>query len=368
VSLQFILTPAIIAVVLGALLSAVLIVPLIAVQYRSWGTLSLSRLFLILAFMVYLIAIPMYTLLPIGIDVAAFCAAGTGTTAQLHPFEFVEHIRGAWSTSTLRGFLGSDVVQEPVLNVIFFVPLGVFLRKLNRWPVWAVVLAGLGTSLLVELTQLTGNWGSAACAYRVFSVDDLILNTAGTIIGIIFAPLLEVVPGVHLDPGERHRARRITRSRRVVQLFCDWLSYTLIATVAGIVATAGVAALSPIDLAAPIDALTGMTHLAVGIVLFIVIPLFTGGETLGERVVLIEVRTEQGYGPGIGQILAKAFAGWMPYAMLDALAVSGEDWAWLAILAWTGFQVLYTLRDPEGLSIRVSRLRRFDRRLPLPPG
>jgi glycopeptide antibiotics resistance protein len=365
-SLQFVVAPAIIAVVLGTLLSAILIVPLIAVQYRSWGTLSLSRLFLILAFMVYLIAIPMYTLLPIGIDVAAVCAAGAGPVTQLHPFQFVDNVRTAWASTTLRGFLGSDVVQEPVLNVIFFVPLGVFLRKLNRWPVWAVVLAGLGTSLLVELTQLTGNWGSAECAYRVFSVDDLILNTAGTIIGIIFAPLLELFPGVRLDPGERHRARRITRSRRIVQLFCDWLTYTLIATFAGIVATAGVAALSPIDLAAPVDALTAMTHLAVGTMLFVVIPLFTGGETLGERVVLIEVRTEQGYGPGIGQILAKAFAGWMPYAMLDALAVSGEDWAWPAIVGWAGFQVLYTLRNPEGLSMRVSRLRRFDRRLPLP--
>ena len=178
--------------------------PLIAVQYRSWGTLSLSRLFLILAFMVYLIAIPMYTLLPIGIDVAAVCAAGNGPVTQHHPFAFVDHVRTAWASTTLRGFLGSDVVQEPVLNVIFFVPLGVFLRKLNRWPVWAVVLAGFGTSLLVELTQLTGNWGSAECAYRVFSVDDLILNTAGTIIGIIFAPLLEMFPGVRLDPGRRH--------------------------------------------------------------------------------------------------------------------------------------------------------------------
>ena len=52
--------------------------------------------------------------------------------------------------------------------------------------------------------------------------------------------------------------------------------------------------------------------------------------------------------------------------MLDALAVSGDDWAWLAIVGWAGFQVLYTLRNPGGFSMRVSRLRRFDRRLPLP--
>ena len=48
---DFIVEPAAIAVVLGALLSVVLVVPIIAVQYRQWGTLSFSRLFLILAFM-----------------------------------------------------------------------------------------------------------------------------------------------------------------------------------------------------------------------------------------------------------------------------------------------------------------------------
>ncbi len=364
--LQFILEPAVIAIFLGFVLSAFLIVPLIAVQYRSWGTLSLSRLVLILAFMVYLTAIPMYTLLPIGIDIAAMCAEGNSPITQLQPFEFVGRIRTTWESTTPSGFVRSHALQEAVLNVVFFVPLGVFLRKLNRWPVWAVVAAGFGTSLLVELTQLTGNWGFTECSYRVFSVDDLILNTSGAIIGIVFAPLLEFVPGVRLDPDQRERVRPITLSRRAVQLFCDWLTYTLASTFAGILATAGVAALSPLDLATPFDALTAVTDLMVGIALFVAIPLLTGGETLGERIVLIEVRTPHGYEPGIGQILLKALAGWVPYVAFDALATYGYDWAWFANLAWVGFQVIYLLRNPGGFSVRVSRLRRFDRRLPLP--
>jgi len=364
--LQFILEPAVIAVFLGFVLSFVLIVPLIAVQYRTWGTLSLGRLFLILAFIVYLIAIPMYTLLPIRIDVAAVCAAGTGPVTQLRPFEFVGSLRDVWQAMTLRGFLGSHTVQEAVLNVVFFVPLGIFLRKLNRWPVWAVILAGFGTSLLVESTQFSGNWGFAECSYRVFSVDDLILNTTGTIIGIVFAPLLELVPGVRLDPRERTRARPITRSRRAIQLICDWVTYTLASTFASILVTAAVAAVSVVNLATPIDSLTALAGLAVGMALFVAVPLVTGGETIGERVVLIEVRTPEGNVPGVPAILLKALGGWVPFVLLDALAGWGYGWAWLANLCWVGFQVVYTLRSPGGFSIRLSGLRRFDRRTALP--
>ncbi|EYD75069.1 hypothetical protein Rumeso_03397 [Rubellimicrobium mesophilum DSM 19309] len=42
---------------------------------------------------------------------------------------------------------------------------------------------GLGLSLAVELTQLTGTWGLYPCAYRKFDVDDLILNTVGVALG-----------------------------------------------------------------------------------------------------------------------------------------------------------------------------------------
>ncbi len=43
--------------------------------------------------------------------------------------------------------------------------------------------AALAMALLTEATQLTGTWGVYPCAIRQFSVDDLILNTAGAVLG-----------------------------------------------------------------------------------------------------------------------------------------------------------------------------------------
>lgn len=70
------------------------------------------------------------------------------------------------------------------LNIALFVPLGVFLPLLWRkfWAFLPTVCTGFGLSLLIELVQLF-------CG-RATDVDDLIANTAGTIIGYVIAQIL----------------------------------------------------------------------------------------------------------------------------------------------------------------------------------
>lgn len=364
----FVTEPALIAIAIGAVLSVVLVVPLIAVQYRQWGTLSLGRLFLILAFMLYLVAIPMYTLLPTGIDIAAVCARGAGAATQMRPFQFVEDVREIMQhASSPQAVLTSATVQQVVFNVLLFVPLGVFLRRLNRLPWWAVVAAGIGTTLLIEFTQYTGNWGFAECAYRVFDVDDLILNTAGTCIGLLLAPLLNVVPGVHISEADRDRVRPINRKRRVVQLFCDWLSFTLLTAVIPLGINLMLALLMDEPIRAPSQSLSASTDLVVGAVLFVLIPLFLHGETLGERIVLVSVKTPDGYDPPARPILVKSLTGWIPFVLFGALGTLGISGMNLLGLLWIGFTIVFLLRRPEGFSMMASGLRRFDDRVPLPP-
>lgn len=70
------------------------------------------------------------------------------------------------------------------LNIALFVPLGVFLPLLWRrfWEFLPTVCTGFGLSLLIELVQLF-------CG-RATDVDDLIANTAGTVIGFVMAQIL----------------------------------------------------------------------------------------------------------------------------------------------------------------------------------
>jgi glycopeptide antibiotics resistance protein len=76
-----------------------------------------------------------------------------------------------------------DIV-EYILNVFLFIPLGFLLPII--WPdtnkIKQVVLSGISFSLLIELSQLFTN--------RRTDIDDVIMNTIGTILGYLLLNLL----------------------------------------------------------------------------------------------------------------------------------------------------------------------------------
>src|SRR5690606_23791209 len=112
----------------------------------------------------------------------------------------------------LVGLMGDPALRQVVLNVAFFVPLGMLVRHLFRLsPLWSTA-SGFAVSLLIELTQLTGIWWIYPCAFRLFDTDDLIANTLGAAIGAALAPLLRFVPGQHSRPaGQPQPVRPLRR-------------------------------------------------------------------------------------------------------------------------------------------------------------
>ena len=77
-----------------------------------------------------------------------------------------------------------------LFNVALTMPLGYFFRELFHISLKKAVLAGFLVSLLYELTQLTGLFFIYPRAYRIFDVDDLIINTLGAYLGYVVAPLI----------------------------------------------------------------------------------------------------------------------------------------------------------------------------------
>ncbi len=64
-------------------------------------------------------------------------------------------------------------------NILLFMPLGFALPlRFQLQAHWKVILYGFSLSLVVELIQL-------ATAVRSFDVDDILLNTLGTVLGFI---------------------------------------------------------------------------------------------------------------------------------------------------------------------------------------
>ena len=75
------------------------------------------------------------------------------------------------------GDAGASVPAEVVINLVIFVPYGLFMGALApTWAWWKVAGIVLGTSLVLEITQHTISTGS-------FDTTDLIVNTAGGLIG-----------------------------------------------------------------------------------------------------------------------------------------------------------------------------------------
>ena len=153
---------------------AVVLVPQLITQLARHGGLRLRGLATTAAVLLYGCMTLAVVFLPL---------PGPGTrrlaqTVQLHPFQWIADIHtellkhgGAW-------FL-TQTFQQACLNVLLFVPLGVFARILWRRGLTGTALIGFTASLLIEFTQLTANFGTAPFVYRIFDVDDLMNNAFG---------------------------------------------------------------------------------------------------------------------------------------------------------------------------------------------
>lgn len=169
---------AVLALVFGVPLSVVLLVPVAAVLYRREGRIALGAVLQLVVAAVYFCALWTYTLLPI----PAARELPRCAVPQWEPFAFVGDVLrlGVGSPSAV---LQNPAVLQVVLNVALFTPLGFGVRLLLRRGVVVAAVIGLGASLIIEVTQVTGIYGIYSCAYRLFDVDDLLANTVGAVVG-----------------------------------------------------------------------------------------------------------------------------------------------------------------------------------------
>jgi glycopeptide antibiotics resistance protein len=211
-----------VAIGLGAIIGTGLFIPFVAISYWRRGQLTVGRAVLWAAALVYFFAIWTYTLLPLPDPDALRC---TGVNLRL--FASVDDILAA------SGWTDPAVLQV-LLNVLLFVPLGFFLRVLGGRGVLTALAVGLGLSLFVETTQLTGVWGVYPCAYRLFDVDDLVTNTLGAVLGSLIATA--IVPRRLWNATVKNAAapHPITRGRRVLAVVCDALGVWLLGATASV--------------------------------------------------------------------------------------------------------------------------------------
>ena len=326
------------------LVALLLAVPYALYQYRRFGAISIWKTFVVFTFILYCLCAVSLIVFPLPADHSA--VVESARTPQLHPFHVIEQIRETTDfslsdRSTWGPALRSPVVYEAIFNVILTVPLGAYLCYLFRCRWWMALLGGMATTLLFETSQLTGLFGLYAHPYRLFDVDDLILNTTGTMLGFwLMIPLAWALPSMD-EVNEQARERgssRVSLTRRVLAAVVDLTVLAALFVLAWIVLSptdAQIAKALAVDpsragaktlafrfigglFADPMSAL--LLALGIGAVLFAVIPMASKGRTIGKALVGIRiVKADGGDAPAWGywvRYLASAFFLLIPVALV----------------------------------------------------
>lgn len=327
---------ALLALMGGGVLAVLLLIPVAAYQYRREGRFRLGDVAVMATSLVYGLALWSYTMLPLPAD--GYSCAGR----QLTLGESIRGIRPrpgeAWST-----LVHDPLFLQVALNLVLFIPLGYYVRRvLGRGIVVATVI-GFGVSLVIEMTQGSGLWFLYHCPYRVFDVDDLLVNTLGALAGSVLA-----VPLVRRRRGSPHPLpTEVTLGRRWMGMLCDAVFVLLLGSTAAVAYRAVMLYLvdGEIDQTVQLWAQWGLPGLVQAAM------VLGAGRTVGEWVV--QLRTSPGLVPLPVARLLKLLTGVGAYVALGAIQAWWASPALLVFLAVTLLAPVLT-QDRRGLSHLVS--------------
>lgn len=201
--------PFLMSLALWPFVSFLLTVPVLAMLYHRDNRIGFGSAVAAYGTVLYTIGLLCFTLYPMPANPAAYCATHH-FSPQLNPLQFIADVRAD----------GITAIEQIVLNVVFFMPLGFIIRRVFRRHLPSALFVGFLASLMVETMQLTGLLGIFPCSYRLFDVDDLIWNTAGALSGYAFALLFD-----RLFPHRQADTATVTQPgiiRRLVAFLVDY--------------------------------------------------------------------------------------------------------------------------------------------------
>lgn len=360
------LWPGAIAILFGGLFIIAAGIFLLALQYHKHGRLSWRRTITSLIVVIYVFGLFSYTMLPLPETRDAFCRPGVAEV-QLLPFQFLNDFQLALQGGR-RAFLTSFTLWQVLFNVVLFIPVGILAVRWARANIFVGTLIGAALSLLIEATQFTGIWGIYTCAYRVADVDDLLVNTAGALIGAVLAylPIFAFLSGPNERDAAAQPAREVTRARRAMASFFDLAFIT--AGVLGVSLAVEVAERLGLG-AGQSEIWQSLGTLAVVLVV-IVIPAAAGARaTLGQRCSWFHARDLDLAPLSALRSIIRSLLGlagiYLCNTFLELLPVQ-SPWQLLSLLV-TGYTVLsliWLVFDPtaRGLSARLTKIRFVDQR------
>jgi glycopeptide antibiotics resistance protein len=210
------------------LLAAALTLPYVVYSYRKFGAVSLWRTLILFSMLFYLQCA--YYLVVLPLPDPATVASRTGPFYDAVPFHFIYGLfaESGFEIAQPRTWLAvakTSYVYEPAFNFLLTVPFGFYVAYYFKKSLKKVFLFAFLLSLSFELLQLTGLLWIYPKPYRLFSVDDLILNTLGGAFGyFIYTKFLRFLPARdEIDKKSAEKRVNVGFTRRAAAFFIDAL-------------------------------------------------------------------------------------------------------------------------------------------------
>nr|WP_154984290.1 VanZ family protein [Paenibacillus xylanexedens] len=306
------------AFIIFVIASMFLLVPWLIYGYRKDGFFSWSRFAVSFSFIFFLMAAYCLVILPLPAT-RNNCAAHAANAVyyNLQPFMFVKDIMREtpiiWSQpSTWINMIKGRAFLQVLFNVLLLMPLGVYIRYFwQKRAFWKhAFVAGFGLSLFFEVTQLTGLYGYFSCPYRLFDVDDLMLNTSGAVIGFFAAPLvLALFPSresIQAKSEQIVEQNRVYPVPQLLALLIDGIVVVIITNLMSIFTLSN-------DIQDVLNTSTAMV-----IVLFF-IPWVQSGVTPGSAVLRFRYVDRQTGTPTLSTLLKRLIAIYAPWLLLTVI-------------------------------------------------
>lgn len=265
------------AVLFFPLIAFLFTVPFILIEYHKYGSISFLKSIITYLFVFYLICSYFMVILPL--PKISEVANMTTPRTQLIPFcfimDFIKHSSlDIGNIHTYFQAMKGSYFYIPAFNILLTMPFGMFLRYYFKCSMKKTVFYTFLLSLFFELTQLTGLYFIYPRGYRLFDVDDLLLNTLGGFTGfLLMKPFIHVVPNIDMiNIQAKEKGKIISGFRRTVSFFLDLFLLSLIVLIVY-----------------PFIKNYSYWYLFPTIIYYFFIPLFLNHSTLGQRFLNIQI-------------------------------------------------------------------------------
>ena len=200
----------------------------------------------------------------------------TGPTTQLIPFSFVgDIIKSAGEITDFNAFINffkSSSVYVALFNIVLTVPFGMYLRYHFKCSLKKTFFLSFLLSLFFELTQLSGLYFIYPRAYRLFDVDDLILNTLGGVLGYFLLGLFKgILPSRDkIDEESLIKGTKVSGLRRITLFFLDIFLYLILVILVGIF-------------------VKNYPFIIAAVIYYVIIPTIWKGKTIGSKFLNVKI-------------------------------------------------------------------------------